>query len=110
MRRHDPTARPDFLDPKRVRTCEQVWFSDFHGWNLVVESDTSGGEPPYIISVLSYGQYGEWELLRFDVMPKWFFEAIQEAVDYAWAYGYEEADDYIANRANLEYGDRYESV
>jgi hypothetical protein len=43
-------------------------------------------------------------------MPRWFFEAIQEAVDCAWAHGYEEADDYIANRANLEYGDRYESV
>jgi hypothetical protein len=106
MRRHDPGTRPNWLDPDRVRKCEQVWFEDFHGWNLVVESDTSGGEPPYIISVMSYGQYGEWKPLSFAAMPKWFMDALQEAVDCAWAHGWESQEDFLANRADMEYGDR----
>ena len=106
MRRHDPTTKPNFLDPYRVQKGEQYWFEDFHGWNLVIECDVRGGEPPYMLSVKSYGQHDEWIVLPFDAMPLWFNDALQEAVDHAWAHGWEDRDDFLANRADMEYGDR----
>jgi len=99
-------SRPDFLDPAKVRAFEQFWFSDFLGWNLVIECDQRGDEPPYIVSVLSHGQYDTWERVPFNVLPKFFYDALEEAVDYAWLHGYEDFDDYLANRADIEYGDR----